>query len=60
MQILEEVLKVLIDNNLTNEPSKMHVYKNNIEFSGSQLNNLGYSPSAKNIDTIQSLDRPKT
>lgn len=60
LQILEQLLKTLIDHNLTTEPFKMRISKKEIEFLGFQINQFGYSPAKKNIDKIQNLVCPKT
>lgn len=57
--LIEEVLKKLIDTNLTIEPRKMQICKHEIEFLGFRVHENGYSPSKKNIEKIQNLARPK-
>lgn len=60
LTLITEVLQKLIDTNLTIEPKKMQICKQEIEFLGFRVHEDGYSPSKKNIEKIQKLARPKT
>lgn len=58
LDLLDKVLKVFIQHNLTVEPSKIQLCMQEIEFLGFTLHSEGYSPSKRNIDKIQNLVRP--
>lgn len=59
INLIDRVLKTLIENNLTIDPAKMQICLEEIEFLGFSVNEKGYSPSKKNLNKIQSLVRPK-
>lgn len=59
IELLDRVLNIFIDNNITIEPTKMQLCMEEIEFLGFTLNKEGVSPSKRNIDKIQKLVRPK-
>lgn len=59
IDLLDQILKIFIDNNLTIEPSKLQICMQNIEFLGFNINKEGYSPSKRNLHKIKELTRPK-
>lgn len=59
LKLLQEVLQTFINNNITVEPSKAQICKEEIEFLGFKVNKNGYAPSDRNVGKIQRLVRPK-
>ena len=59
LQLLQQVLSILTENNLTLDPRKMQILKTEIDFLGFKINQHGYSPSEKNLHKVKNLVRPK-
>jgi hypothetical protein len=57
---LTRVLNRLIEFNLTIDPSKTQLFKQNIDFLGYEINKNGFRPSQANIHKINKFPKPNT